>query len=66
MWQEVLALPIKLREVIILYYYKELTIIEISKVLNTAVSTIQYCLKKAKERLGKMLSTQQWEVLTNE
>ncbi|WP_313805079.1 sigma-70 family RNA polymerase sigma factor [Cytobacillus sp.] len=62
----VLALPIKLREVIVLYYYKELTIIEISIVLNTSPSTIKYRLKKAKERLRNMLSTQQWEVLINE
>lgn len=53
----VLALPIKLRELIILYYLNELTIIEISTVLNTTPSTIKYRLKKAKERLRNMLST---------
>lgn len=64
--EAVLALPIKLREVIVLYYYEELTMIEISKFLHTPVSTIKYRLKKAKERLRKRLSIQRWEVLTNE
>ncbi|MED3550209.1 sigma-70 family RNA polymerase sigma factor [Cytobacillus praedii] len=64
--EAVFALPIKLREVIVLYYYNELSIIEISNIINTSASTIKYRLKTAKERLRKMLSTQQWEVLINE
>ena len=62
----VLALPIKFREVIILYYFKELTIREIAVIINTSESTIKYRLKSAKERLKEKLSTQQWEVLTSE
>lgn len=64
--EAVLSLPIKFREVIILYYFKELTIQNISNTLNTSESTIKYRLKKAKERLKEMLSTQQWEVFINE
>ena len=62
----VLSLSIKFREVIILYYFKELTIVEIAMILNTTESTVKYRLKKAKGRLKEMLSAQQWEVLTNE
>lgn len=64
--EAVLSLPIKFREVIILYYFNELTIQNISKILVTSESTIKYRLKKAKERLKDILSTQQWEVLLNE
>lgn len=62
----VLSLPIKLREVIILYYFNELTILKISSLLDISESTIKYRLKKAKERLKEMLSIQQWEVLVSE
>ena len=62
----VLSLSIKFREVIILYYFKELTIVEIATLLHTSESTIKYRLKKAKGRLKDMLSAHQWEVLTNE
>lgn len=64
--EAVLSLPIKFREVIILYYFNELTIQKISNTLNTSESTIKYRLKKAKERLKEKLSTQQWEVFVNE
>ncbi|AMQ08547.1 RNA polymerase [Sporosarcina psychrophila] len=62
----VLTLPIQFREVIILYYFKELTIREIAKIIHTSESTIKYRLKIAKERLKKKLVTQQWEVLKSE
>ena len=64
--EAVLSLSIKFREVIILYYFKELTIVEIATLLHTSESTIKYRLKKAKGRLKEMLSAHQWEVLTNE
>ena len=64
--EAVLSLSIKFREVIILYYFKELTIVEIATLLHTSESTIKYRLKKAKGRLKEMLSVHQWEVLTNE
>ena len=64
--EAVLSLSIKFREVIILYYFKELTIVEIATLLHTSESTIKYRLKKAKGRLKEMLSAHQWEALTNE
>ena len=64
--EAVLSLSIKFREVIILYYFKELTIVEIATLLHISESTIKYRLKKAKGRLKEMLSAHQWEVLTNE
>ena len=62
----VLTLPIQFREVIILYYFEELTIREIAKIIDLSESTIKYRLKTAKERLKKKLATQQWEVLKSE
>lgn len=62
----VLSLPIKFREVIIQYYFKELTIREIATIINTSESTVKYRLKTGKDRLKKKLSTQQWEVLNCE
>lgn len=62
----VLSLPVKFREVIILYYFEELTIREIAPIINISESTIKYRLKTAKERLKDKLSTQQWEVLKSE
>ena len=62
----VLTLPIQFREVIILYYFEELTIREIAKIIYTSESTIKYRLKIAKGRLKKKLATQQWEVLKSE
>jgi len=62
----VLSLPIKFREVIIHYYFNELTVREIAALINTSESTIKYRLKMGKERLKDKLSTQQWEVLNSE
>ncbi len=62
----VLTLPIQFREVIILYYFEELTIREIAMIIDSSESTIKYRLKTAKERLKKKLATQQWEVLKSE
>jgi RNA polymerase sigma-70 factor (ECF subfamily) len=53
--QEVLKLPIKLREVIILFYYKEFTIEEIGSILDLNESTVKTRLFRAREKLKKML-----------
>lgn len=50
--QRMLSLPVKFREVLFLYYYEELTLKEISEVLNQNVSTIKSRFYKAKERLN--------------
>ncbi len=47
----VLKLPVKYREVIILYYYQELKIQEISNMLQMNTNTIKVRLKRAKDLL---------------
>lgn len=61
----VLTLPIKYREVLLLYYYEEMTVIEIANILETAPSTIKSRLQRARAKL-KPLVTDDWEVLTDE
>ncbi|CAG9620391.1 RNA polymerase sigma factor [Sutcliffiella rhizosphaerae] len=49
--QEILKLPIKYREVIILYYYKDFSMEEISSLLNCPVSTVKSRVHRAREKL---------------
>ena len=51
----VAALPRKYREVVVLYYYQELTIREISQALSVPANTVGVRLKRARERLRPML-----------
>ena len=44
-------LPQKLKEVVLLYYYQELSVKEIAKVLNISQSSVSGRLKRAKEKL---------------
>lgn len=50
---EVLRLPVKYREVILLYYYKELSIKEISDVIGIGESTVKVRLHRGREKLRK-------------
>ncbi|MDQ0971761.1 RNA polymerase sigma factor (sigma-70 family) [Neobacillus niacini] len=50
-FEKVLALPIKLREVIILQYYEELTVNEISELLGLNSNTVKTRLHRAKKLL---------------
>ncbi len=54
--EAVKALSFELREVVILYYYQELTHKEIADILNLTVPNVAYRLKNAKKRLKKYLS----------
>jgi len=47
----VMNLPQKMREVIILYYYQDMTVNEIAGALGVTQSTVSYRLKSARERL---------------
>lgn len=49
-------LPLELREVVILYYYQELTHKEIAKALRLTVPNVAYRLKNAKSKLKIYLS----------
>lgn len=53
--QKVMALPIKYREVILLYYYQNLKTREIADVLQVPEATVSTRLKRAKEKLRPQL-----------
>ncbi|MBD8037153.1 sigma-70 family RNA polymerase sigma factor [Solibacillus sp. A46] len=59
----VLALPVKDREVLLLYYYEEMTVIEIAELLQLAVSTVKSRLQRARAKLRPKLSM---EVMNDE
>ncbi|MDQ0225765.1 sigma-70 family RNA polymerase sigma factor [Metabacillus niabensis] len=58
----VMGLPDTYREVLYLYYFEELTIKEISNLINVNQNTIKTRLKKAKEILKDRLEGKAWSV----
>ncbi len=62
----VLALPIRLREVIIHYYYEELSVLEVAALLSVSDNTIKTRLRRARQLLKEQLSQDEWEVLSHE
>lgn len=52
----VLSLPVKDREVLLLYYYEEMTVFEIAELLELAVSTVKSRLQRARAKLKPKLS----------
>ena len=62
----VLKLPVKYREVLLLYYYEDLQVNEIAEFLQLPVSTVKTRLQRARGKLKQLLPQQQWEVLTND
>ena len=62
----VLKLPVKYREVLLLYYYEDLQVNEIAEFLQVPVSTVKTRLQRARGKLKQLLPQQQWEVLTND
>ena len=63
---QVLALPIKYREVIVLFYYQELTSKEIAYMLNLSENTIKTRLKRAKALLKKNLFVNREELFLHD
>ncbi|MCM3364993.1 MULTISPECIES: sigma-70 family RNA polymerase sigma factor [Niallia] len=53
--EKVMQLPIKLREVIILFYYEDFTIDEISKILKINPNTVKSRMHRGRERLKKII-----------
>ena len=51
----VLTLPVKDREVLLLYYYEEMTITEIAGLLALSISTVKSRLQRAREKLKPKL-----------
>ena len=62
----VLALPIHLREVIIHYYYEELSVLEVASLLFLSDNTVKTRLRRARQLLKEQLSQDEWEVLSHE
>lgn len=56
LFHHVMNLPIKYREVIILFYFKELSTKEIADMLHVKEATIRTRLKRSREKLKKCLS----------
>ncbi|MGG3564740.1 sigma-70 family RNA polymerase sigma factor [Neobacillus rhizosphaerae] len=54
-FQQVLSLPLKLREVITLYYYEECTVDEIAKLLNLNTNTVKTRLHRGRNSLKTSL-----------
>ena len=63
--EHVLSLPIKLREIIILYYYEELSVEEIGSLLDLKVNTVKSRLHRARANLKEQLKGWEDEWLTD-
>ncbi|MCL6517816.1 RNA polymerase sigma factor [Alicyclobacillus sp.] len=53
--KQVMRLPVKYREVVVLRYYHDLEIGEIAEVLGVSVNTVKTRLRRAKDRLRQIL-----------
>ncbi|HQA96895.1 MAG TPA: sigma factor-like helix-turn-helix DNA-binding protein [Clostridia bacterium] len=49
---DVMRLPEKLKQAVLLHYYQELALREVAEVLGVALSTVHRRLKQAEERLN--------------
>ncbi|WP_231630237.1 sigma factor-like helix-turn-helix DNA-binding protein [Lysinibacillus sp. ZYM-1] len=61
-----LALPFKQREVIIHFYFEEMSVLDIAKLLNIPESTVKTRLRRGRELLKPKLWHVEWEVLLHE
>ena len=59
----VLKLPVKYREVLLLYYYEDLQVAEIAELCKLSVSTVKTRLQRARAKLKPLLLESEWEVL---
>ena len=62
----ILELPLKQREVLIHFYFNDMTISEIAKVLSIPESTVKTRLTRGRELLRHRLNGIEWEVLLHE
>ena len=63
--ESILKLPLKYREVILLYYYDDFSVAEIATYIDTPESTILTRLQRARIKLKEQLPKIDWEVLRN-
>ncbi len=61
----ILKLPLKQREVLIYYYFKEMPILEIAQFLGISDNTVKSRLRLGKKQLKEQLNHIEWEVLLN-
>ncbi|MGN7479284.1 sigma-70 family RNA polymerase sigma factor [Solibacillus silvestris] len=61
----ILKLPLKYREPIILYYYEEMSVIQVAHILQINENTVKTRLKRGREQLRPVLE-EEWEVLRHE
>lgn len=64
--EAILELPLKQREVLIYFYFNEMTITEVAHILSIPESTVKTRLRRGKELLRNQLKGIEWEVLLNE
>ncbi|MEK3763893.1 sigma-70 family RNA polymerase sigma factor [Solibacillus sp. FSL K6-4121] len=64
--EAILQLPIPLREVIIHYYYDELSVLEVAALLGISDNTVKTRMRRARQLLKESLAEDEWEVLSNE
>ena len=64
--EAIMKLPIKHREVLVYYYFEEMTSLQIANLLQIPQSTVKTRLTRAKQLLKPALQGIEWEVLTHE
>lgn len=64
--EAILQLPLSLREVIIHYYYDELSVLEVAALLGISDNTVKTRMRRARQLLKESLAEEEWEVLSNE
>lgn len=62
----ILELPLKQREVLIHFYFNDMTILEIAQLLSIPESTVKTRLTRGRDLLRNHLKGIEWEVLLNE
>jgi RNA polymerase sigma factor (sigma-70 family) len=62
--EQVMSLPIKLRDVIILFYYQELSVEEISLILSININTVKSRLFRARKKLEESMrgGNHEWRI----
>lgn len=60
------TLSVPYREVILLYYYEEMSTVEIADLLNCPESTIRTRLQRARKQLKNRMIDYEWEVFHDE
>jgi RNA polymerase sigma factor (sigma-70 family) len=61
--EAIMQLPLKHREILVYYYFEELTFIQIANILDLPQSTVKTRMTRAKVLLKQQLQDEQWEVL---